>query len=125
MWVRPVYQAMSSFDLKKLALDFANHLIAGEFDLASKMVAPAKSSEFNETWIASEYEEMIEYGDGKPNHIEVMTQDSMNNWPAKQDNDLGWVYVAICGDGYSEAVAVIFNAHESMPMIREIEWGRP
>jgi len=116
---------MNFESLDQLALDFVNLVVSGKYGLASNMVAPSKKSEYSAVWIATEYEEMIEYGDGSPNHIEVMNKDTMSDWPSKEEDDLGWVYVAICGDGYSEAVAVIFSNLELPASIREIEWGRP
>jgi len=49
----------------------------------------------------------------------------MVDWPAREENDLGWIYVAISGSGYSEAVALIFSKNKSEILIRDIEWGRP
>ncbi len=48
--------------------------------------------------------------------------------------DIGWAYVAICGDGYagegsagqySEAVTIIVMQEHTKHVIRNIEWGRP
>lgn len=31
----------------------------------------------------------------------------MTQWPAREANDVGWAYMAIIGDKFSEAVSVI------------------
>jgi len=111
--------------LEPLALKFVNHLVEERFDSAAEMISVEKKVEWNQDSIKLEYLAMIEYGESKPNHIEVMVFDSMSDWPSKEGNDLGWVYVAICGEGYSEAVAVIFKNDVKGPVIRNIEWGRP
>ena len=111
--------------IEPLALKFANHLVKERYDSATQMISIEKQTDWNSNWIKSEYLEMIEYGEGKPNHIEVMVFDSMNEWPSKNENDLGWVYVAICGEGYNEAVALIFSECNKETMITNIEWGRP
>lgn len=40
-------------------------------------------------------------------------------------NDLAWVYVAISGAEFNEAVAVIVTREHGQLRIRSIEWGRP
>ena len=52
---------------------------------------------------------------------------TMTQWrlPAKQPSDLGWVYVGIGGDAYSEAVTAIITLENGRPKVREVEFGRP
>ena len=69
------------------------------------------------------YETMIDYGSGPATSVELMTV--MQDWPAKEVHDMGWAYVSIGGDGYSEAIAAVVCAEADNPRIREIEWGRP
>ncbi|HNC91251.1 MAG TPA: hypothetical protein PL000_20160 [Anaerolineales bacterium] len=49
----------------------------------------------------------------------------MEQWPDQRPNDVGWAYVAIDGEGFSEAVTVIVENERQTPAIRYIEWGRP
>jgi hypothetical protein len=116
---------MNSSELESLAFIFANYIFQGQFIIASKIIVPEKKSEMNSDWLESEYSEIIEYGDNPPDHIEVMVFDSMHEWASKEENDIGWVYVAIAGVGYSEAVALVFSNINSKAFIRNIEWGRP
>jgi hypothetical protein len=50
---------------------------------------------------------------------------AMETWPDKQPADVGWVYVGIGGDVYSEAVTVIVTREDGRLKIRAVEWGRP
>ena len=70
------------------------------------------------------YRDMISYGSGPTTEIELMH--TMEEWPPGRENtDLGWAYVAMWGEDFSEAVTVIVQAGTDGPRIRQIEWGRP
>jgi hypothetical protein len=49
----------------------------------------------------------------------------MTSWPSKQPSDIGWAYVSIGGDVYSEAVTVVVTSEQGEAKIREVEFGRP
>jgi hypothetical protein len=49
----------------------------------------------------------------------------MTSWPGKQPADLGWAFVSIGGDVYSEAVIVVVTSENGEARIREVEFGRP
>lgn len=66
---------------------------------------------------------MIEYGDGPATFVQLMQ--TLEDWPAKKEGDAGWAYVAISGEGYSEAVVVVVCEEGGQFCIRDIEWGRP
>ena len=53
-------------------------------------------------------------------HVEFM-----DDWPARQSQDIGWAYVSITGAGFIEAVTVVVAEENGTAKIREIEWGRP
>lgn len=50
---------------------------------------------------------------------------TMERWPGKQPSDVGWVYVSIGGDVYSEAVTVVVVRQADSLKIRTVEFGRP
>jgi len=50
---------------------------------------------------------------------------TMETWPAKQPSDVGWVYISIGGDAYSEAVTVIVMREADTLKVRSVEFGRP
>jgi hypothetical protein len=45
-------------------------------------------------------------------------------WPGKERDDVAWVYVAISGDSFAEAVSVVAR-EDGQELIRSVEWGRP
>ena len=49
----------------------------------------------------------------------------METWPARQPLDVGWVYVSIGGDMFSEAVTVVVMREADTLKIRTVEFGRP
>jgi hypothetical protein len=49
----------------------------------------------------------------------------METWPTKQPSDVGWVYISIGGDVYSEAVTVVVTGEADTLKVRTVEFGRP
>src|ERR1044071_17527 len=118
-------QEVNDTPASKLGLAFARAIVSGEFSVAHAMLSNALRQELRPQDLESHYNMMIEYGDGPPDHIEVIQVDNMDGWKSKQKGDVGWAYVAICGDGYNEAVSVVVAEEGSRDCIRLIEWGRP
>ena len=50
---------------------------------------------------------------------------AMETWSAKQPSDVGWVYISIGGDAYSEAVTVVVMLQADTLKVRTVEFGRP
>jgi hypothetical protein len=111
----------------QLGIDFAQALVDGDFDLAATCLAPQLRADLTPARLEAELRRMCEYGDGPPTDICYMPcEDALDvNGPDKQPGDLGWAYVAIEGDGYSEAVIVTVALVDGAPLIRDVEWGRP
>lgn len=111
--------------IEELAYEFAMNLVNSEFDKAHSQFTSAYQLIWPASSLQKEYAEMIEYGEGTPKHIEVMQTDPMHGWASYRGGDIAWSYVAIVGDGFSEAVALIYCNDNGLPKIRDIEWGRP
>ena len=109
----------------KLGFAFAQAVVNGEFAAAHALLSDSLRQQMRPQDLESSYYAMIEYGEGPPNLIEVIQVDEMHGWPSRQDGDVGWAYVAICGDGYSEAVSVVVAEEAGREVIRMVEWGRP
>ena len=109
----------------KLGFAFAQAIVRGEFVEAHAMLSTALRQEVRPQDLESSYNAMIEYGEGPPNLIEVINVETMEEWPSRQEQDVGWAYVAICGDRYSEAVSVVVAEEAGCKVIRMVEWGRP
>ena len=103
---------------EQIASEFAKELAGGNFEKANSFLSDTATANLEQ-----EYNDMIEYGDGPATLVEVMSQ--MEDWPAKTKDDIGWVYVALAGEGFSEAVTVIVSRVEGELKITTIEWGRP
>ncbi len=66
---------------------------------------------------------MIEYAEDEITDSLPVTE--MEDWPDREESDLGWVYVALSGSTFSEAVTVVVSNQEGRHVIRSLEWGRP
>jgi hypothetical protein len=55
----------------------------------------------------------------------IQVGQTMTSWPAKQPGDIGWAYVSIGGNTYSEAITVVVTSENGQQNIREVEFGRP
>jgi hypothetical protein len=107
----------------QVAVTFAEHLTTGRFEDAHAMLSDHLQQQYRPSDLSREYSAMISYGDSAPDIVELII--TMDAWPARQTNDLGWAYVAISGDGFSEAVTVVVAQGSVHAHIRELEWGRP
>lgn len=116
---------MSAADPKasELGLRFTKTLAARDYAAAHAMLTDACRRRIPLATMQAEYERMIPLGWGSTDPIEVVT--TMGDWPSRAPGDLGWVYVSIGGDTYSEAVTLVVTDDNGTPRIRDIEWGRP
>lgn len=104
-----------------LAEKFAHALMAGRYEEAHGLLTEEQAKLLPAAALKQAYEGMVGHGPGR--QIQVMQ--TLEAWPAKQRGDAGWVYVAITGDGFSEAVTVVVTGDGGRLAIRSIEWGRP
>ncbi len=102
----------------KFALLFATAMVNDDFEKAKSMISCDDDLSLKE-----EFNEMIKYGGGPVTHVEVINE--MIEWPTKKEIDIGWAYVALQGEFFSEAVAVVVSKINSALKITEVEWGRP
>lgn len=109
---------------QRFAYDFANALCHKQYGNAAALLSLEQN--LDAETLQQKFEQMISYGDDLNNIECELFEESMTEWPAKTENDVGWQYVSIMGDGFSEAVAVTV-CRDSLGefKIRVIEWGRP
>jgi hypothetical protein len=105
----------------KVALQFAQLLVARNFVEAQAMLTPELRSLHAADDLQQHFEGMISNWQGMP-VTDVETINVLDEWPDRQADDMGWAYVSIGGDQFNEAVAVVVTA---AGLIRSIEWGRP
>ena len=109
-----------------VALAFARAVAAGDYDLAHSMLSAPLQAATSARQLEAEFALMIEYAECPPENLpDVEVMEAVNDWPAKQDGDVGWAYVALSNNYYSEAVAVVVAHEDGNSVIRELEWGRP
>jgi len=114
----------------EIMMDFRRAVESGDFDAAHRMLTPKLRAELPPERLKTEYVSMYGYVEGETaaDHVEVMNV--MEDWLAKEPQDIGWAYVSIngpdpAGGTWSEAVAVVVTDVDGHLLIREIEWGRP
>jgi hypothetical protein len=116
--------AMSPLEVTlQVARTFATHLARGAFADAHALLTTALAGQFSPSDLEREYAAMLAYlDDATADHVEVITM--LDQWPGAQPDDLGWAYVAIAGEDWSEGVSVVV-CREGDPRVRAVEWGRP
>lgn len=108
---------------KDFAAQFGSALTEKDFALAHSMLCQSLQEKLSIENLKQEFESMISYGEGLSENVDVM--EAFEDWPAKQQNDIGWAYVAITGQDFSEAVSLTISYENGQARVREIEWGRP
>jgi hypothetical protein len=112
----------------KVALQFAKALGAGKYTAAHAMLSPELQKEMTAADLGKKYEEMISYGSGPADYIDVINL--LDDWPGREDSDVGWAYATFSGPmakggSWVEAVAVVVTHTGQDYLIRDITWGRP
>lgn len=109
-----------------IAQTFAELLVEGDFKGARGMLSKELKS-LRAADLESAFKEMIgqEDADELAEELEVCVMSCDKDLPDMRPEDVGMVYVAINGDGFSEAVTVMVTHEKDELRIRELEWGRP
>jgi hypothetical protein len=113
----------ASQDYKAFAVEFTRTLARREYAAAFEMTSRQYRSQSTVEQLKAAFEVIVppDWGDTEP--IEMGT--TMSSWPGKMSSDLGWIYVSIYGDVYSEALILTVTLEEGQAKIREIVFGRP
>jgi hypothetical protein len=107
----------------RIASDFAQTLIAEEFEAARTYLTTEAQREYTTARLAASYHDMIAYGSGPidlDGHHEFLA-----DWSTRHARDIGWIYVSISGTDFVEAISVVVSEEGGEPKVSEIEWGRP
>ncbi len=107
----------------EFATDFAKALTSGDYDAAYDMLSPEMKRKNSADSLGYEFEEMVKYG-GSPARVDGFIE-TLDDWPDKATDEVGWVYVSVGGDDYAEAVIVVVSVHGDGLAINSVEWGRP
>ncbi len=105
------------------ALEFARSLVARDYEEAYAMMSHQCRNQTTVERLRADFEAIVPPDWGPMAPVEV--GETMTNWPGKHPSDLGWAYVSIGGDVYSEAVTIIVTSEQREAKIRDVEFGRP
>lgn len=119
----PTTPSGNTADYRQIALEFARSLAAREYPKAYAMMSQGYRQNSTVDELQSAFEAIVPMNWGPIGPIEV--GETMTSWPGKQPSDVGWAYVSIGGDLYSEAVIVVVSSENGAAKIREVEFGRP
>jgi hypothetical protein len=119
----PKMPSGNTSDYRQTALEFAKSLAARDYRKAYSMTAREYRKRTTAEQLRTAFETIVPNDWGPMGLIEV--GQTMENWPGKQPTDIGWAYVSIGGDVYSEAISVVVTSENGEAKIREIEFGRP
>jgi hypothetical protein len=108
---------------KEIAVEFGSALKERDFSLAHSLLCQSQKEQLSETSLQEEFERMFAHDEGAINIVEVT--ETLEEWPAKEPDDLGWAYVAISGETFAEAVTLVIKNENGQPRVGSIEWGRP
>ena len=110
-------------DYKLVALGFAEGLARRDYPAAWAMTSKQYQAVTTMEALQVLFEAIVPTDWTSIGPIEIAT--TMESWPGQEPGDLGWVYVSIGGDVYSEAVTVVVALEEGESRIRSVEFGRP
>lgn len=119
----PKIPSGNTSDYRHTALEFTQSLAAREYQKAYAMTSQQYRKRTTVGQLRAAFETIVPTDWGPMGPIEV--GQTMTSWPSKQPSDIGWAYVSIGGDVYSEAVTVVVTSEQGEAKIREVEFGRP
>ena len=107
----------------KTALTFARTLVNGDFVHAHEQLSQALRSSLSIEDLKQSYDTMLAAYETPPSIVDLTT--TMEVWPDKRANDVGWAYVTIAARDWGEGIAVVVANESGLFVIRALEWGRP
>jgi tetratricopeptide (TPR) repeat protein len=107
----------------KVALAFVEALLKEDFKGARQLLAAPLKKSVSEKSLAKSYKDILPSAKSKVEDFDII--ETMDDWPDKKPKDAGWVYVALNGRGFNEAVTMTLSGKPGELLIRDIEWGRP
>ena len=109
----------------RVAEQFGRAIAKGDFAAAHELLTEDAKTSYSPEHLKKAVEEMIAVGDGPITDVEMVSECILDDWPSKQEKDVGYVYVALTGEGFCEAVTVTLTNEGGRIRIRALEWGRP
>jgi len=109
-------------DYASVALAFGRTLTARDYGAAYAMTTGEYQRRLTLDQMRAAFESIVPPDWGASS---VDVGHTMSDWPGRQASDVGWIYVSIGGDVYSEAITVVVALEDGLPKVRDVEFGRP
>src|SRR6476659_1504837 len=97
-------------DYRQVGLAFTKALAARDYDAAYALTSRAYRDSTSLNALEAAFETIVPTDWTTVGPIEV--GEAMEDWPGKEASDVGWAYVSVGGDVYSEAVIVVVTREE-------------
>jgi hypothetical protein len=109
----------------QVPLEFCRAIAHGDFVAAHAFLTTQAKELHPPEALKQAVERMIAIGDGPIEKVDLVEECILDDWPGKREADVGYVYVALTGNGFCEAVTVTLTTEAGKIRIRDLEWGRP
>jgi hypothetical protein len=115
--------AESGGDYQATALAFVKALVARDYAAAYALTSASYRQANSQEAMQAAFERVVptDWKTVGP----VAVGETMTDWPDKQSGDVGWVYVSVAGDTYSEAVIAVVTREGGELKVRSADFGRP
>lgn len=110
-------------DYIAVALAFGRALVARDYGEAFALTASEYQRRRTLEQMRDAFEALVPADWGTASAVDA--GHTMTDWPGKQGADVGWVYVSIGGDVYSEAITIVVGRDDGSLKVRDVEFGRP
>ncbi len=107
----------------RVAEQFGNAVAKGDFAQAHEFLTEQAQKTYSPAAMEQAVKNMTAYAEGPIQEVEVTGK--LDSWPDKLPGDVGWVYVALTGESFTEAVTVVLANTANGIRVRWLEWGRP
>jgi hypothetical protein len=108
-----------------VARRFGQLIVRQEYQAACLLLTKEAQSAHSPGTLKAAVNAMIAYARGPILRSQVCEEVAIEDWPGKRPSDVGIVYVALTGDGFSEAVTLTLARELDGISIRDLAWGRP
>lgn len=113
----------SAGDYKRVGLAFAKALAIRDYDVAYALTSAKYRDSTSLNALQAAFESIVPVDWKTIGPIEV--GETMEDWPGRELSDVGWAYISVGGDAYSEAITVVVTLEAGELKVRTVEFGRP
>jgi hypothetical protein len=113
----------SAGDHERVALAFAKALASRDYEVAYALTSKDYRDRTSLKALEAAFEMIVPVDWKTVGPVEV--GQTMEDWPGREPSDVGWSYVSVGGDVYSEAVTVVDTLEEGELRVRTADFGRP